>query len=122
MRRSFYLEFPYMEREEYVDFLKEVNNIIGKEDLVYLAISNIPNHVESAFIIEIINENKADKVKKLIEQYKLNIRDDRGLREIILEIRDRNWNLKNIPMRCDEFLIEQLFFDSFIFIDLVNSN
>lgn len=116
MRRSFYLEFPYMEREDYVEFLKKANNIIGTEGLVSLAVSNIPNYSESAFIIEIINEDKIGKIKELIEKYKLTVRYDRGLKEIMLEMGERKWNLTNIPAVCDDYMIEMLFFDSFQFV------
>ena len=109
MGRSFYLEFPYMEREDYVEFLKKANNIIGTEGLVSLIVSNIPNYSESAFIIEITNEDKIGKIKELIEKYNLTVRYDRGLKEIMLEMGERKWHLTNIPAVCDDYMIEMLF-------------
>lgn len=116
MRRSFYLEFPYMDREDYIEFLKKVNNIIWTEGLVSLVVSNIPNYCESAFIIECTNEDKIDKIKKLIEEYKLTVRYDKGNREIMLEIGERKWNSIYFPAGCDDDMIEMLFFGSFHFI------
>lgn len=78
MRKSFYVEFPYMEREEYFPFLMELQEIISGNGMIVLAVSNIHEHLKSAFIIECV-DNEEVKVKKLLEGFNLTSRVDRGL-------------------------------------------
>lgn len=96
MRKSFYVEFPYMKREKYFPFLLKLEELISLDGMICLAVNNVPGYLKSAFIIECV-DNEEDKVKKLLEEFNLTSRVDRGLEEVIRELKYKMWNIKGLP-------------------------
>lgn len=106
MRKSFYIEFPYMKREKYHQLLIELQNIISEEGMIAVAISNIANHPESAFIVECVNGEEVE-VETLLKKYELESRVDRGFDEVISELNYNKWLIATIPIEFrDEELID----------------
>lgn len=114
MRKSYYVEFPYMEREKYVDFLYDINNCLSRNSLFTVIINNLPNYGESAFIIECV-DSEEDKVKDLINEYKLEYRYDRGLKEVLIEVGNKMWDVCTVPVGMDKRQLEEYFMSLFIF-------
>lgn len=97
MRKSFYIEFPYMRREEYHKLLIEFQKTVFETGMIAVAVSNIANHPESAFIIECM-DGEEYKIKELINEYGLESRVDRGFDEVVSELNYNKWIVMTIPI------------------------
>lgn len=113
MKKSFYIEFPYMEREKYFPFLVKAQNIISCNGIIVLAVNNIHSCLKSVFIIECV-DNEEDRVKELIREYNLISRADKGFEEIIKEQGFRMWNTICFPINCTNNELESMFNSMFL--------
>lgn len=101
MRRCFYVEFPYMEREKYEDLFVKLQKVLG-DGMLALAVNNIPNFSEAVFIIECESEGEFQVIGNLIKEFGLRNRVDRGWDEIIEELNTRKWNTITLPIDYNE--------------------
>lgn len=108
MRKCFYVEFPYMEREKYEDLFVKLQKVLS-EGMLAIAVNNIPNYAESVFIVECEDENESEIIKNLIKEFGLNNRVDRGWDEIIIELYARKWTAMTIPIDFKEDEIRLIF-------------
>lgn len=106
MIAQFLIDIPYDSRSKYKNTIFKLNNMVGKNGLVTLAVNNNPYALESVLLIE-TNEN-IEEIKEEIKQAGLKSRNDKGLNEIIMEMGNRRWVTMDIPSCETETGIEML--------------
>lgn len=110
--KRFNLEIPYKNRDNYIDFVYNVNEIV-KEGNVYLFVSNVPYDLKSILYVETDNE---EELIKLIETNNiLEIPDNKSFEQYINEMKSRKWNMCSIPIGLDKEGVEEIFNSLFYF-------
>lgn len=112
MRKCFYVEFPYMERERYEDLFVKLQEVLT-EGMLVIAVNNIPNYSEAAFIIECECDTEYKEIEVLIKKFGLRNRVDRGWDEIIGELHTRKWTVATITSDFEEEELRELFREMF---------
>lgn len=84
MEAEFLIEIPYGCRSKYKGTILKINSMVGQSGLVTLAVNNNPYALESVLLIR--TDENVEEIKEEIRQAGLKIRNDKGLKEIIMEM------------------------------------
>lgn len=94
MTHKFTIEIPYGTRSKYIPFIEEVNELIEREGVVQLYISNNPYRLESFLVVE--TNKHGDEMKTLIQSHGMKVDISRGMEEFNLELMERRWDTISI--------------------------
>lgn len=100
MEAEFLIEIPYGCRSKYKGTILKINSMVGQSGLVTLAVNNNPYALESVLLIR--TDENVEEIKEEIRQAGLKIRNDKSLKEIIMEIGNRRWNTADIRISKTE--------------------
>lgn len=114
MKSTITMEIPYGKRNEYIDFLFNVNKLINNDGLLTLFVNNNPYSLCAYLVIE--TSQNIDEIKKLISDENLTTVTDKGFNELFNEqLRFRKYNSCTFPCNCNKATIEQFFRNCFLF-------
>lgn len=114
IRKCVYVDFPYMEREIYEELFVKFQKILS-DGMLAIVVNNIPNYGEAAFICECESDIEFQEIKKLIRDFNLENRVDRGWDEVVAELYTKKWSVSVIPIDFDEEETRKLFRSLFFF-------
>lgn len=91
MKLEITVEIPYERRNEYIDFIYEINNVISADGLCSLFVNNNPYELCSYLSIEDAIAS-SEKINAIIAKYKVVKNQDKGLRELFRDLGVRCFN------------------------------
>lgn len=104
MRGAFTIEIPYDRRSAYVDIIRQINDMVGRDGMVTLAVNNNPYNLKSCLIVE--DTENPECIAEFIRRNDLRINHEKGLKEIMIEYGNRMWDLIPIFPGSDNEEIE----------------
>lgn len=104
MEGKFAIEIPYDRRSEYIDIIRQINDMVSCDGLVALAVNNTPYNLKSCLIVE--DDKQPEKIAAFIQQNNLRINQEKGLREFLVEAGNRMWSMQNIFPGADNAMIK----------------
>ena len=96
--KNFYFEIDYDKRNEYIDSVYEINNIINK-GRVTLFVNNIPLYLRACVYVECTND-ELTKVLEIAKKYNLIFKTDKGIKDFFADMGNRMWN--SVDFHCNE--------------------
>ena len=109
-----YFQLDYMDREKYVPFIYEVNNCVSKNGCIIHYVSNIPNYMDSVLYFE-CSRNEFNTLKKIAENYNVQICTSKELIDFIYEQQYRQWDSEQYLPSMSIEEIEMLYLNKFRF-------
>lgn len=106
MKAKFFIGIPYECRTQYIDAIYEINSLVDLNGMVVLAVNNNPYILESYLLVE-TNAN-AKKISGLVRKYNLHNSTEKGIREIMIEMGNKRWNMMNLYPNSDHDEIRQI--------------
>lgn len=104
MRGTFTIEIPYDRRSEYIDIIRQINNMVSINGMVTLAVNNTPYSLQSYLIVE--DDKNPEKIAAFIYKNNLKQNQEKGLREFIIEAGNRMWSMQSILQGADNAMIK----------------
>lgn len=97
-QKIFNFIIPYGEREEYIEFIQEVNNIVKEDGIVQLFVNNNPYELGSILYVEAKNE---EDIKFIAKKFSvLYLENPKNYSIFFEEMKNRNWNTAIFPLEC----------------------
>jgi len=113
MNKKITVEIPYEKRNEFVDFVKEVNTLVDEDGFLLIAVDNNPYTLKSYLTIE--TKTNFEKIKQVIADRKLEVCTNIGSDEIFKGMAYKQYNISTISMFATDEEIQNIFDTLFVF-------
>ncbi|MGN0495523.1 MAG: toll/interleukin-1 receptor domain-containing protein [Lachnospiraceae bacterium] len=113
MRVAVTVEIPYGNHSDYVGIIWQINNMVGSDGMVLLAVNNNPYDLKSYLVVE--DNQESDEIIQLIIKNKMKLNMEKGLKEILLEMGNKMWNIQTFPQRVSKEDIRMIMDPLYIF-------
>ena len=111
---EFYIKIDYGRREKYVDICYYINNSVSEEGVVSLHVSNNPYDLNALLFVIIKNTNERGKIIAYLNKLNIPIHRDKGLRDLIADMGQRNWNSRNFGHKQSKESFYKAYYSSFL--------
>lgn len=106
MKGQFFINIPYESRTQYIEAICEINSLVDADGMIVLAVNNNPYILESYLVVE--TNTNAEKISELINKYNLHNSTEKSIREIIIEMGNKRWNMMNLYQNSDSLEIKNM--------------
>lgn len=120
MEKKYCFEIPYGERSKWIERCYSLTKLIGKQDMLSLFVSNNPHHLKSYLTFTYTGNDNA--VRQFCKENHIDLVFDKGVEEMIKDMRNRMWNDINFFQDMDFQSFSEMFSAMFYFEEISELN